>query len=204
MPGWIESLSAEDLDRVLANVDYYAALGVPASAHHAEIKSSWRELVKVHHPDRAGAGGHATMIVINAAWEVLGDERLRHAYDHREELLGFLQEAEAASADFDEGSGAADFEMVIGCVECRLGFGSFDDAADHVDEFHPATDYRDILVSLADDEEEETEETRAAVPRWRCRKCAATFSEYSDALEHADRAHPDRLSVDPRTGVEAA
>jgi hypothetical protein len=203
MPGWMESLSEHDVDRILSGVDYYEALRVPPDASHAEIKSSWRELAKTHHPDRAGADGHAKMVSINAAWEVLGDERLRHAYDHRDELLGFLQQVDAAHAtDYHEPDEEGTAEMVIGCVECRLGFASFDDAADHVDEVHPHTDYLDILVSLVDDDLG-GEAGDAVAARWRCKTCAATFSEYSDALDHADRAHPDQLSVDPRMAVEA-
>lgn len=200
MPGWMESLSEGDIDRILSGADYYEVLKVAQDASHAEIKSSWRELVKTHHPDRAGAEGHVAMVSINAAWEVLGDERLRYAYDHRDELLEFLQQVEAAHAtDYEEDED----EMVIGCIDCRLGFASFDDAADHVDEVHPGTDYLDILVSLVDDESDEAESEGEAA-RWRCKACAATFAVYTDALEHADRAHPDRLSVDPRTSVEAA
>jgi hypothetical protein len=202
MPGWMESLSDDDVERILSGVDYYDVLRVAPGASHADIRSSWRDLAKTHHPDRAGADGHAAMVSINAAWEVLGDERLRHAYDHRDELLEFLQQVEAAHAtDYAEPDDHD--EMVIGCVDCRLGFASFDDAADHVDEVHPDTDYLDMLVSLVDDESDEAD-TEGEAARWRCKACAAMFAEYADALEHADRAHPDRLSVDPRTSVEAA
>jgi len=207
MPGWMETLTEEDIQRILANVDHYAVLGVGVSASHSEIKTAWRQQSKANHPDRVGAGGHERMVALNDAWAVLGDERLRHAYDHREELLAFLQDAEAVASEFDQEASDEDFVMVVGCRECRLGFESFDDAADHVDEEHPHTDYADILVSLIDDEPDEEDlrdrDVAESPPTWRCKACAQTFSDYTAALEHTDRAHPDRTVVDPRGAVEA-
>lgn len=206
MPGWMESLSDDDIDRVLADVDYYAILGVGRSASHQQLKAAWRELVKVHHPDRSGIAASDRILEINEAWKVLGDERLRHAYDHREELLAFLEDVEAAASEFEDDDSDEQFEMVVGCLECRLGFASFDDAADHVDEVHPDTDYEDILVSLVEDEDDSDLDGDAAPSkelRWRCKVCPQTFADYELALEHADRAHPERTTVDPRTAVEA-
>lgn len=208
MPGWMETLTENDVSRILANVDYYAVLSVERSASHREIKGAWREQVKHHHPDRVGASGHEPIVAINDAWTVLGDERLRHAYDHREQLLAFLQDAEAVASEFDEQDSSEDIAMVVGCVECRLGFESFDDAADHVDAAHPDTDYQDILVSLADDEERATDAQPGPDPapnsrRWRCKACPETFTDYDLALDHADHAHPDRVTVNPRSAVEA-
>jgi hypothetical protein len=209
MPGWMETLSEDDIDCVLANVDYYEVLGASHTASHREIKAAWRELVKTHHPDHVGDAGNARIVSINGAWHVLGDERRRHAYDHRDELLAFLQDAEAVASEFDEADGDDDLVMVVGCTECRIGFESFDDAADHVDAVHPHTDYQDILVSLVEDEDDAAADSEGAAERdyasvqWRCKACPATFADYDAALDHADRAHPDRTSIDPRSAVEA-
>jgi hypothetical protein len=205
MPGWMESLTDSDIDRILANVNYYEVLGVTASASHREVKVAWRELVKMHHPDRAGREGHEQLVEINDAWKVLGDERLRHAYDNREELLTFLQDADAVASEFDDGDDQNDFVMTVGCVECRLGFATFDDAADHVDAVHPHTDYQAVLVSLeeADDDASEAGSSASDSPRWRCRACPEVFGDYSVALDHADRAHPERTTIDPSSAVEA-
>lgn len=204
MPGWMETLTEDDIQRVLANIDYYAALDVSRSASHREVKAAWRTQVKAHHPDRVGETGHERIVAINEAWQVLGDERLRHAYDHREELLAFLQDAEAVASEYDEPDTDEDLAMVVGCRECRLGFESFDDAADHVDAVHPHVDYDDILVSLANDDEPEPERDAARGPaRWRCKACPETFSDYELAVQHADHAHPERVTVDPRGAVEA-
>jgi hypothetical protein len=205
MPAWIESLSDEDIRRVLAPIDYYGVLEVVPTASHSEIGTAWRQQVKAHHPDRAGDDAHTHMVTINAAWEVLGDERLRHAFDHRDELLNFLEATDAFDYA-EEDAVDDDAPLAFGCVECQLGFTTFDDAADHVDEMHPDRDYQDVLVSLGDEEGEPDDESDAdaGTPRWRCKTCAATFDDYDEALGHADSAHPDRLSVDPRAAVESA
>jgi molecular chaperone DnaJ len=67
------------LKAALASSDFYAVLGVPATAGADEIKAAYRGLVKRHHPD---AGGDDTAILaINAAWAVLGDGDRRRSYD---------------------------------------------------------------------------------------------------------------------------
>jgi hypothetical protein len=207
MPGWMESLSEDDIDRVLVDVDYYELLGVRSAASHREIKVAWRELIKKHHPDHAGDAGHDRIVAINGAWRVVGDERLRHAYDHREELLEFLEAAASVESEFaDTDEPVDDALMTVACTECRLGFETFDDAADHVDAVHPQTDYEAVLVSLVDEDEADGDaaiDDEGGPPQWRCKACPATFGSFELAVEHADRAHPERITVDPRTGVEA-
>ena len=156
MPEWIESLSDEDIRRVLASVDYYGVLEVSPEASHGEIRTAWRQQVKANHPDRAGDGAHARMVAINAAWEVLGDERLRHAFDHRDELLDFLESTDAFEFDEEVVGDNDETPLAFGCVDCQLGFTTFDDAADHVDAMHPDREYQDVLVSLvAEDQSDE-------------------------------------------------
>lgn len=80
-------------------VDFYAQLGVPASATAQEIKTAYRRLARTHHPDRGG--DEAKFRRLTEAYETLGDARRRREYDARHrtqcvtDLLG-IPEAERA------------------------------------------------------------------------------------------------------------
>ncbi|MGQ0743760.1 MAG: J domain-containing protein [Acidimicrobiales bacterium] len=82
---------------------HYEILGVAPRASAEEIRSAYRRLARIHHPDRAaspsdgatkGGRSHPTssaarrMARINAAWDVLGDEPRRRAYDQSLGLTG--------------------------------------------------------------------------------------------------------------------
>ncbi len=66
-----------------ASVDYYAELGVAASASDEEIGRAFRGLAKTLHPDRFGdASAEAERFkLVTAAYEVLSDPGLRADYD---------------------------------------------------------------------------------------------------------------------------
>jgi DnaJ domain len=66
-----------------AAVDFYAVLGVPATATGEEINVAFRALAKRLHPDRVGAAAAESerFKTVTAAYEVLGDDRLRRSYD---------------------------------------------------------------------------------------------------------------------------
>lgn len=61
--------------------DPYQVLGLTPAATAAEIKAAYRALVKRHHPD--AGGDPETILVLNAAWEVLGDGDRRRSHDRR-------------------------------------------------------------------------------------------------------------------------
>lgn len=62
--------------------DYYEVLGVDRNAPNAEIKKSYRRLARDYHPDvNKDSGSEERFKEINEAYEVLGDEQKRAAYD---------------------------------------------------------------------------------------------------------------------------
>jgi hypothetical protein len=65
-----------------ATVDFYAVLGVQPAATSDEIGVAFRALAKQLHPDRVGSEADSELFkLVTAAYEVLGDERLRDSYD---------------------------------------------------------------------------------------------------------------------------
>ncbi|HSC33747.1 MAG TPA: J domain-containing protein, partial [Thermodesulfobacteriota bacterium] len=65
------------------SLDYYKILNVPRNAPEEEIRRSWIELMKSHHPDKVGAQGLDASKKINEAYEVLGSSAKREAYDNK-------------------------------------------------------------------------------------------------------------------------
>ena len=65
------------------SLDYYKILNVPRNATEEEIRRSWIELMKSHHPDKAGADGLDVSKKINEAYDVLGNSTKRESYDNK-------------------------------------------------------------------------------------------------------------------------
>ncbi|KAK4237218.1 hypothetical protein C8A03DRAFT_44903 [Achaetomium macrosporum] len=67
--------------------DYYKVLGVAHDADERQIKSAYRKLSKLHHPDKAAKQGltkeeaEKKMAAINEAYEVLSNPELRARFD---------------------------------------------------------------------------------------------------------------------------
>jgi hypothetical protein len=86
-PAFIDSplnyLSPAEQQRILDAPDLYAALKLGAHATAAEIKAAWREQAKANHPDlnQGDPSAASRMLAVNQAYEILGDPRLRTAYD---------------------------------------------------------------------------------------------------------------------------
>lgn len=59
--------------------DYYNTLGVQKTATQEEIKAAFRKLASETHPDKGG--DEAEFRAISEAYETLGNEALRRAYD---------------------------------------------------------------------------------------------------------------------------
>ena len=61
--------------------NFYKELGLDKNATKSEIKSSYRSLVKRHHPD---AGGEKErFLAIQNAWETLNDPIKKEQYDRK-------------------------------------------------------------------------------------------------------------------------
>ncbi len=64
--------------------NHYETLRIDPNASQAEIKSAYRRLVKLFHPDsNQETADHEQIIRINAAYEVLGDAYSRSSYDRQ-------------------------------------------------------------------------------------------------------------------------
>jgi molecular chaperone DnaJ len=101
---------AEEIRREWFEKDFYEALGVPKNATAAEIKKAYRKLAQKHHPD-ANAGdpkAEERFKEVSAAYDVLGDEEKRAAYDRVREMG-----AGGFGAGFP-GAGGAGFEGAPG------------------------------------------------------------------------------------------
>lgn len=62
--------------------DHYGALGLAANASLADIKKAFRQKASFYHPDRNDAPDAAQQFqAVQKAYEVLGDDTARQAYD---------------------------------------------------------------------------------------------------------------------------
>ena len=65
--------------------DPYDVLGVPKTASAAEIKSAFRKLAKKYHPDQSKEPrAKERFAEVGSAYEILGDEKKRKAFDRGE------------------------------------------------------------------------------------------------------------------------
>src|SRR5690242_18792177 len=73
------------------NKDFYAVLGVPASASQDEIKKQYRKLAAKYHPDKNQNDPKAAdrFKEISEAYQVLGDAEKRKQYDQMRQLGAF-------------------------------------------------------------------------------------------------------------------
>ena len=67
--------------------DYYSTLGVARTASADEIKKAFRKLASQHHPDKGG--DTKKFQEIQAAYETLGDEQKRAAYNNPQSQMPF-------------------------------------------------------------------------------------------------------------------
>jgi DnaJ-class molecular chaperone len=65
----------------MATRNHYAVLGVPRTESAGGIRAAFRDLVKRHHPDRAGVQDANRFREIVDAYRALADPEIRRAYD---------------------------------------------------------------------------------------------------------------------------
>lgn len=125
--------------------DPYEVLGVGKSASAKDIKSAFRKLAKKHHPDQNPNDAKAKdrFAAVNAAYEIIGDDKKRAAFDRGEidaegkpRFQGFEGAAggdpfsafrRAGAQGFRTGPGGAHFEFRTTGPGGPGGFGDADD-----------------------------------------------------------------------------
>jgi len=71
--------------------DYYKVLGLTRDADELQIKSAYRKMVKIHHPDKSHMQGitkedaEKKMASVNEAYEILSDPELKERFDRGED-----------------------------------------------------------------------------------------------------------------------
>ena len=62
-------------------MDFYAILGIPMAADQAEIRSAYRILARLYHPDKGVGSSTEKFRQVNEAYETLVDPARRQQYD---------------------------------------------------------------------------------------------------------------------------
>lgn len=97
----------------MAKKDYYEVLGLQKGASENDIKRAYKRLASKHHPDKNQGSKEAEekFKEINEAYEVLGDDQKRAAYD------------QYGHAAFEQGGGAGGFGSGFGGADFGDMFG---------------------------------------------------------------------------------
>ncbi len=108
----------------MAQQDYYAVLGVPASATQDEIKKKYRKLASKHHPDKNPNDPKAaeTFKGISEAYQTLGDATKRKQYDDMRRLGAF--------GGFGAGASRGGNQRTSGAGSRPAGGMNYDDLGD--------------------------------------------------------------------------
>ncbi len=124
--------------------DYYKILGVSRTASAEEIKKAFRKLARKHHPDMnpGDKAAEEKFKQLNAAFEVLSDEKKRRLYDEFGEdaaRMGFDEKKAAQYRAYRSaqsagggrpfsGGGGVDFDLgdIFGDIFGRAGAGGVD------------------------------------------------------------------------------
>src|ERR1700744_799766 len=97
--------------------DPYTVLGVTKAADAAEIKKAFRKLAKKYHPDQStDPKAKERFAEVSAAYEILGDEKKRGAFDRGEidaegKPRGFEGFGAGGPGGFSRRAGSENFEF---------------------------------------------------------------------------------------------
>ena len=113
----------------MAQQDFYAVLGVPASATQDEIKKKYRSLAAKHHPDKNPNDPKAadTFKAISEAYTTLGDEQKRKQYDEMRRLGAFGGFGGGAGARGGQGRPGAQYGYPPGGGQANVRFEDLGD-----------------------------------------------------------------------------
>lgn len=95
-------------------MNYYTILGISETATEAEIKSAFRKLISIHHPDRTGTGNTEFATTLIEAKKTLMDSARKAVYDaqlyntHENKDTFRVSEADIESQFIDEYINAMD------------------------------------------------------------------------------------------------
>jgi len=117
----------------VAKRDYYEVLGVQRDAAKDDIKRAYRKLAIQFHPDKnpGDKASEEKFKEATEAYEVLGDEQKRQAYDQFgfagvEGMGGGQQDHSTVFRDFEDiFGGFGDFSSIFGSIFGNAGGGSF-------------------------------------------------------------------------------
>lgn len=82
-------------------VDYYNILGIQKSAGAAELKSAYKKMAKLYHPDknRGDKAKEERFKLINEAYQTLSDNAKRVIYDHKLDFFLYQQRLKQTAAN---------------------------------------------------------------------------------------------------------
>lgn len=104
---------------------FYDVLGVPHDAPAAQIRRSYLELARLHHPDSVEPGGDPSLFAdIASAYKVLKDEDARQRYDNRLENDDGDEEANWSDASSYVDNDVADAKVLYSQAVVLFGDGA--------------------------------------------------------------------------------
>jgi DnaJ-class molecular chaperone len=90
------------LTEEIINRDLYEDLGISRTASQQEIRKAYRNLAKIHHPDKNNNKETTKFTEIATANEILIDDSKRRAYDNARKRLEQIRNQKAKYASYSE------------------------------------------------------------------------------------------------------